>query len=141
MIWYRAQKYNAGIEEMLTLALNNYKNLLMNDLLRGKNVIVMSAPLPTIKDDNDWGDVANIRREIKASIEERTKLTLHFNNLLGKLTRKLNYHFISFDKLALKKNYKGVKNYLRNTNKKDHHYNKLAYSLLIFFKLLGNRSS
>jgi hypothetical protein len=30
-------------------------------------VVCISAPLPTIQDGNDWGDIANARRKVTAS--------------------------------------------------------------------------
>lgn len=39
-------------------------------------VIVISAPLPTIKDGKQFGEVANAKSEIRSSLKERIELTL-----------------------------------------------------------------
>ena len=38
-------------------------------------IVCISTPLPTIQDGNDWGDIANTRREVTTSQTERTELT------------------------------------------------------------------
>src|SRR6185369_4540208 len=73
VIWYRAKKYQQPVESMLSLAVSNYGRLL--DACRERApVIVVSAPLPTIRDGQDWGEIANLRREVDASLKERTDL-------------------------------------------------------------------
>jgi hypothetical protein len=135
VIWYRAQKYGTSIDEMLKLALENYRKLLMNESLKAKKLIVISAPLPTIKDHTIHGNVANARREVTATIEERTMLTLKFNAQMKQIADELGCHFVDLDKISLNADKKGVKRLLRNWVKTDHHYNSLVYSLLIYRKI------
>jgi len=55
---------NHTVEKMkkFLIEINNY----------GYKPIVVSTPLPTIKDNCQWGEVSNLRKEIKATQKERT---------------------------------------------------------------------
>lgn len=133
VIWYRAIKYNVSVNEMLTKAIFNYVGLLKEAKLLG-DVIVISAPLPTITDNNDWGEVANLRKEVKASQLERTELTIRFNHKIESYCLKNNILYFNFDQDS-KGNNGLVKKELLNPNKSDHHYNSTAYANLILRKL------
>ena len=56
--------------------------MLDRQLQQGFRVLVLSVPLPTIRDGQDWGDIATARREIAASQADRTSLTLEYNERL-----------------------------------------------------------
>ena len=81
VIWYRAQKYQETVSAMMSKIIATYSEFLV-ELKMQFEVVCLSAPLPTIRDKNDWGDVANTRREITASQLERTALTLNFNQMM-----------------------------------------------------------
>jgi len=135
VIWYRAQKYNANVDDMLEMALKNYNLLLTNPDLKNKQVIVISSPLPTIYDDNNWGEISNLRKEVKADLKQRTGLALKFNSRMKKIVEDNNQIFIDLDSLSLSNTGAGAKKILRNLNKSDHHYNKLIYALMLKMKL------
>lgn len=83
VIWYRATKYAEPVEDQLEQAIAAYFEFV--DLLRAAgypSVLITGAVPPTIRDDQYWGDVANARREITASLAERTHLTLRYNGRL-----------------------------------------------------------
>jgi hypothetical protein len=129
VIWYRAQKYRASVSEMLNQCIDNYRALLTQ--YQGKEkTIVISAPLPTIQDNQDWGEVANARKEIKATIAERTALTIEFNTSIEKMTKELGLNFINLD-IESAGNDGLVAKFLLNTNMSDHHYCRKAYARLI----------
>ena len=130
VIWYRAHKYREPIEKMLAKALVNYFSLIDKVSEKYKTIII-SAPLPTIPDGDVKGEVANLRREVKASQKERTKLTLKFNSEVKRycLGRK-NTEFIDLDPVSLGKNGL-VQERLLNKNRADHHYDKDAYAKLL----------
>ena len=82
-IWFRAEKHGLSIKKQTQLAIDNYSNLIQkSSAINGKKTIVCSAVLPTIQEGSNFGDVANVRKEVKANIKERTQLTLDFNRML-----------------------------------------------------------
>ena len=133
VIWYRAVKYNAAVSEMLNQAIMNYGQLLSKAKQYG-DVVVISTPLPTIEDGNDWGDVAISRREIKATLRERMALTLEFNQAIDSYCKENGMTFIPLDSKSLGDD--GLVHVkLRNKNPLDHHYDPFNYARLLASKL------
>lgn len=91
VIWHRAQRHDLSVEEQLAYTLDSYVAFI--ETVRGmgfRQVLVLSAPLPTIGDDPlEWGEVANLRAEVTATQRERTDLTLRFNAQLSERCRAL----------------------------------------------------
>ncbi len=133
VIWYRAQKYQTPVNEMLELAVSNYERLIEELRERGP-VIVISAPLPTIPDVNPCGEVADLRREVKASRQQRTELTLLFNRRVQEICKKVGTCFVDLDVESLADDGL-VKKALLNRNPCDHHYNFGAYADMLIKKL------
>lgn len=133
VIWYRAEKYNASVFNMLDNALTNYKKLLQ-ELANERQVICLSTPLPTIKDGDTMGEVANARKEIKATQLQRTQLTLEFNDKMRNFCESKGIIYLSYDDESI--NADGiVAEYLLNDNSADHHYNNHVYAEMIIKKL------
>jgi hypothetical protein len=86
VIWHRAERHGLSIDEQLTYTLDSYVEFIEKVAAMGfRRVIVLSAPLPTIKDyTSEWGEIANLRQEVTASQADRTNLTLRFNMGLQK---------------------------------------------------------
>tara|TARA_A100001015_G_scaffold275100_1_gene332085 strand:+ start:751 stop:1524 length:774 start_codon:yes stop_codon:yes gene_type:complete len=133
VIWYRASKYVVDVQEMYDIAVLNYKKLIEEASLHG-TVIVISTPLPTIADDNLWGEVANARKEVRTSQIERTKLTLDFNQEIREFCLNSQVTYISLDNESLGDN-GVVKNELKNENSCDHHYSHEKYVNILAPKL------
>ncbi len=133
VIWYRAQKYQVPVEQMLEQAVQKYERLL-RELRRRGPVIVISAPLPTIPDENPCGEVANLRREVKVSQRERTALTLLFNQRVREICERIGAHFIDLDAESLGEDGL-VKKELLNKKPCDHHYDLSAYARMLIEKL------
>ncbi|WP_426234026.1 SGNH/GDSL hydrolase family protein [Pseudomonas sp. TWP3-2] len=129
VIWYRAQKHGSSIYQMLQMAVDNYQKLL-RDINRTHHVICVSTPLPTIRDGMDWGEVANLRKEVKASLAERTRLTLEFNNLMGKFCASEGISYLDMDSLSMDAS-GNLKESLRNPDPSDHHYDPSAHASMI----------
>lgn len=129
VIFYRAEKYNKSIKEMLHLAIANYKKLLLeiNTIFR---TICISAPLPTIVDGTEWGEVANARKSISASQLERTLVTREFNNEIQKFCLSEGIDNINLDEESLDKNGL-VKKKLLNRDIMNHHYDHEEYSKIL----------
>ena len=84
VIWYWYERKERTIEEQIEVSLNSYFKYLNEAKGVVKNVIVTSPTLPTIKDGDLFPEhkVANARKEIKATMRERTELTLQYNEML-----------------------------------------------------------
>ncbi|RXP45424.1 SGNH/GDSL hydrolase family protein [Lutibacter sp. HS1-25] len=133
VIWYRSEKYDAPISKMFNDAIIKYTNFIAdtNKLLQP---IVISTPLPTISDNNDWGEIANLRKTIKAKQLERTDLTIKFNNKIEKFCKTNNIEYVNLDKQSLGKNGL-IDDYLLNKNSNNHHYNNNNYTKLLIRNL------
>ena len=136
VIWYRARKYHSDVSKMLDQAIENYTKFLSETSEKAERVIVISTPLPTIKDGNTWGLVANLRKEVKATQEERTQLTLEFNRRVQAHCKARNLVFIDLDSLSLNEN-GFVRDELTNRNPLDHHYNQSRYAKILCTTLRG----
>lgn len=80
VIWYRARKHGEPVEAQFAASLAAYAAFV--DRLRAlgyATVVLTGAALPTIRDGQDWGEIANARREVTATLAERTALTLRYN--------------------------------------------------------------
>jgi len=129
VIWYRANKYGESVDSMLQLALTNYTNLIKEVSIYGK-LLILSTPLPTITDDNDWGEIANLRRQVESSQYERTQLTLKFNKQIELFCIENDFDFINLDQESIGQDcIVDVK--LLNKNKFDHHYDSIVYCNLL----------
>ena len=134
VIWYRAMKYNETVEFQMERSITNYFNFLIK--LNGigfTSIYVMSAPLPTIKDSQEWSNVTNLRREITNSQEERTELTLQYNKRLQEECLKNGFTFIGFDGALLDQKTGIIKPiYLNDAEKYNHHLKHAPYGKLCY---------
>jgi hypothetical protein len=139
VIWYRAQKYQESVAAMMDKAIQCYANFLL-ELKTKFDVICISTPLPTIEDGNDWGDIANARREVKATQIERTALTLEFNGSMQKFCDQNGICYVMLDSESLGEN-GVVKPELRNRDPSNHHYDADSYAALLIQKLNASLSN
>lgn len=135
VIWYRAQKYQESIAAMMDKAIASY-SVFLAELKMHFEVVCISTPLPTIQDGNDWGDIANARREVTASQVERTALTLEFNRTMQGFCMKNGIRYVMLDDLSLGE-HGIVKADLLNRDCNDHHYDSDQYSRLLVEGLTG----
>lgn len=129
VIWYRAEKYGTHVDEMLDVAVRNYEDLLKT-IAQNHEVICVSAPLPTIRDGQHWGEVANARRQVKASQHDRTALTKSFNRHMEAYCRDNHLSYIGLDDESTGPDGL-VASYLMNWDSTDHHFDSTAYARLI----------
>jgi hypothetical protein len=134
VIWHRAQKNGAPVDEMLTQALDRYSRFIMKVKVLG-DVTVVSAPLPTIPDKSSCGEIANLRKEVKASQYERTHLTLTFNQRVRNFCDANGVHFLNLDCDSLGSDGL-VKKELLHSNPCNHHYDVERYAQLLTQRLL-----
>jgi hypothetical protein len=136
VIWYRAEKMAVPIETQFETSLNNYKELIYNiHEIIGNNIIICSVPLPTIKDGEQIGQVANERMGIKATQKERTALTIKYNRELKKLCSELNILYLDSEKETLDDNSGTVAEMYLSKRKDDHHLSNETLSEILYPKL------
>lgn len=133
VIWYRAQNNKGSVEDMLSLAVDNYVKLI-GDCRTHADTIVISTPLPTITDGTFIGEVSNLRREVAATQKERTQLTMEFNKRVQAACAEIGVAYLNFDAESL--GAEGiVDSKLLNKNTADHHYDKALYTDMLSRKL------
>ena len=140
LIWYQSQRNQEPVEKHFKRAVFNYCALLMLlNQCSPNQVIVCSVPPPTIADDNEWGEIANARREVKATQLERTKLTIEFNQRISEFCKSIGVSFIDLDSKLIAFNTGVVDKQYLNKNPLDHHLDESRYGFLIAaeLKLLG----
>jgi hypothetical protein len=133
VIWYRAEKYRAEVSEMLLHALTSYRSFLTR-LRNDHRVICLSAPLPTITDGQEWGAVANARREVRASQAQRTLLTIRFNEGMRRFCAANGIEYLDFDDESIGRDGL-VDRRLLNSDPLDHHYEPRAYLEMLIPRL------
>lgn len=133
VLWYRAEKYKTPVEIMLDQAIENYKNLLI-EISKKTRAICISTPLPTIPDENVWGDIANARKDVKATQLQRTDLTIEFNKKMKEVCEGNGFTYLSFDDESIGENGL-VDPWLLNSDPNNHHYDRQKYADMIIKKL------
>ena len=58
------------------------------------DIVITGATLPSIQDNHDWGDSSDKRRDVTASLLERTKLTVEYNKALQIHARELGLRYL-----------------------------------------------
>ncbi|GAA4268018.1 SGNH/GDSL hydrolase family protein [Hyunsoonleella aestuarii] len=135
VIWYRAKKYNESIDFQFERSLGNYENFLVNLKKEGfKNLYIIETVLPTIF-DGFKGEIAHERREVVASIEERTLLTLKYNSRLKDISAINGFGFVKITDELIDKKTGVVKLTLLNDDKTNHHLNNYSFAPLILKKI------
>ena len=124
VIWWRADRLGEGIEAQLHASINAHLGYVDHLLANGySQVVLTSAALPTIKDGQDWGEIANKRREVTASIIDRTELTRRYNTLLSSGARDRNCPFIDITAAVLDPMTGILREHYRSDDPNDHHLN------------------
>jgi hypothetical protein len=122
VIWHRSQVKGAAPEAELERSIGNYIAFLKGLAAAGHTrLVVAAAPPPTILDHQDWGEIANLRREVTASLSERTALTLQYNARLREWTRRHGYAFLDYEQDVLDARSGVVAEAFRNPDPCDHH--------------------
>ncbi|MCB0397047.1 MAG: hypothetical protein KDD36_10355 [Flavobacteriales bacterium] len=139
IIWYRAQVKSLTVTDQFEYSLTCYSRFIKELVDEGfHNITIMSAPLPTIGDNQTWGNVANLRKEVKATQLERTDLTLNYNKRLKEMCEALNLRFLDLDSELLGSG-QLVNKALMNKNKSDHHLDNDAYSRIVFRSMYAGK--
>lgn len=131
LIWHRAEAKKISKEDSYAMTLERYFSFLQK-LQAWAPVCVVSTPLPTIGDNigDGWGEVANLRKEVKATQLERTRLTLRLNREVSSFCAEHGISHLSLDEDSLGGDGL-VKSSLLNRSRRDHHYRDLAYCRIL----------
>ena len=133
VIWYRAKKHQASVESMFDLAIKTYSDFLL-EVAATDRVLVISAPLPTITDGNDWGEVADQRKEVVTTQKQRSELTVLFNRRMEEFCRENGMVHLNLDAACMGEN--GiVRPYYLHADSNDHHYHAARYVRLLCRRL------
>lgn len=120
--WWRAQKYGDSIETQTRQSLAAYKAFLKEIGPRGTvEICITGASLPTIRDGVDFGEVANKRAEVRASLLERTALTKRYNEELKKIAQELQCDYFDISNAVTNSISGLVSDFFRNPIEHDHH--------------------
>lgn len=124
VIWVRARRYGESVDDQLAASLEAYASFLRETRDRGyRDLIVTSATLPTIRDNQLDGEVALLRAEVKASHRERTDLTLEYNSRLAKICATEGLRFADLTSDLLDPETLLLHERFRHPDPKDHHLN------------------
>jgi hypothetical protein len=122
VIWYRAQKYGETVDDQLSQSVAAYRAFVQTIQAQGfRRVIITGAMLPTIPDGHQWGDVADLRREVAAPIAARTALTLRYNEALRKIARELGTGYTDITEILMDSVTGTIHGRFRHPNLENHH--------------------
>jgi hypothetical protein len=124
VIWWRAAWLGESIEVQLKSSVNAYFEFV--DLLKSagyEQIILTGAMLPTIQDGQDWGEIANARRDVTASLVDRTALTLRYNRMIRQGAEVRGYVFVDISANLLNVDGKTIAHQFRHPDQTDHHVN------------------
>lgn len=146
VIWYRAKKHGISVEEQFRTSLSNYQGFVIQVARQGyQSIMILSTPLPTIQDDQDWGDVASLRMEqltrmqVEAGLLERTRLTQAYNAEMRSFCSENNFTFIDLETPMMDVQTGVIRKEFLNTDPLDHHhdYDRTSDLLIKDIKALG----
>lgn len=125
VIWWRAKKYGESVERQFQESIDSYRQFLVEILESGfVRLCIVGASLPTIRDGVDMSDVANKRAEISISIQQRTELTLRYNQALNELAESLEISYFDITDAVLDRSSNLVHDFFLNPDSCDHHLDK-----------------
>jgi hypothetical protein len=131
VIWYRAEKHGVSIDSQVEHSLSAYIGLLERQIARGYEPTVLSVPLPTIQDGRVWGEVANARSKVKASLADRTGLTLEYNARLYEACSRIGAVWVDVTTPTLDPDTGVVNTSYLHPDPANHHLNPDAYARLV----------
>ena len=135
LVWLKAQQSGRRPEQVMEEALERYFAFLEKHLADIGALIIASAPLPTIPDEGQVGEVAKARAEVKATQRERTRLTLRYNARLRDWAQRHGAYYLDLDQPALDPETGLVRETLLRENRSDHHYAPDEFAKIICSRL------
>jgi hypothetical protein len=122
VIWVRAQRHGESVRQQLEESLAAYLAFLIEIRDAGyRDLLVTSATLPTILDGQLDGEVAHLRREVLATLRERTDLTLDYNAELARLCHANDLRFLDLTTDFIDPATRVLHDRFRHFDQADHH--------------------
>ncbi|SFI84314.1 hypothetical protein [Methylobacterium brachiatum] len=124
VIWWRAMKLAESVDAQLETSINAHFGFVDRLLSEGYSTVVLTgAALPTIRDGQDWGEIANKRREVVTSLVERTQLTMRYNAMLRDGAARRGLPFIDISSEIIDRATGVISDAFRAEDPLDHHLN------------------
>lgn len=122
--WLLADKKNRPVTDFLDLAVRNVASLVdwIKESSANKTIVLVSAPLPSVKDDQVELQSLELRRLIKATQSERTQLVVKYNKKLHDLAKNKDLPFLDVTDDLLDKNTGLLADYFCRWDAIDHHH-------------------
>lgn len=135
LIWFLARQKNRSTEELYQESLSRYLNYLNYIKQNVRNLIVCSAPLPTIRDGEQNPEAILLRDELIVSHRLRTDMVLRINKAVNKFCDQNGIEYLDMDSIALDADTQLVNQLLARQGARDHHYVEEEYVKLLMQKL------
>jgi hypothetical protein len=126
LMWKRHEQSGAQLGDLVGQAVERYEDFLLR-AQEAAPVVVLSAPLPTLRESSAFGSYAGSRRQIRATRSERTALVLEFNSRVKRMCGAIGATFLDMDSESVGFNSE-VSALLVGSDPTDHHYNKVVYA-------------
>jgi hypothetical protein len=122
VIWFRARRLGESVQHQKKQSIGAYLEFVDAVLAQGyRTVVVTASALPTVRDGVDWKEKANARRDVKATLLERTQLALEYNNDLRHAAAERSIPFIDITGSILDKETRVVSDRFRHVDPTNHH--------------------
>ncbi len=122
VIWWRAAKLGESVASQLEASVDAHLAFADRLLREGyASLVLTGASLPTIRDGQDWGAIANKRSEVTASLADRTDLTLRYNAMVRAGAEARNCPFIDIAPAILDPSTGTIADLYRADDPNDHH--------------------
>jgi len=138
LVWFLAGERSQSVDDLFFKAFDNYIQFIDSVSASAGHKIIVSAPLPTIKDGVYLGEIANLRKSISVSQKERTNLTIKFNDELRNWTTKKSIKYVGLDDLVLNIETGIIQEKYLNRDKRNHHYDLSSFIRLLASQLSKN---
>jgi hypothetical protein len=132
VIWLRAERQSIPIERSFEESLRAYTDFLAELKANGHDsLIVCAVPPPTIGDGIPLGEVASIRRPVRATQRERTELTIHYNSRLHLWCEETGMYFVDWFADVVEPASTLVADRFLNPDPLDHHLDSSAFAEIL----------
>jgi hypothetical protein len=122
VIWWRAIKLGESPQAQLEASVAAHTTFVDRLLTEGyRSVVLTGATLPTILDGQNWGEVANKRRDVTASLVQRTQLTVAYNRRLREAAERRGLPYIDIGPSVIDPATGVIASHYRNRNPINHH--------------------
>lgn len=124
VMWFRANKHNISIDDQLTISTTNLFNFIKDELrplFDASKIILNGSVFPVIVNNNDRKFLRGARKEVTASIEERTRLTIRYNDILKTDAARHGYNYMDITNYVVDPTTKRVKPEFKRKNVNNHH--------------------